>query len=127
MMMCIIVVVADSDVTLSKQLTLVPFRPLLTGLMVILDISGKLSRVESLEKVNTMVELIIRGCESTPVEPPDDTDFVKFVATPLSETTMNFHVCNHPDVLHVSSRSSPAWQTGATPEGEISTTPVAQK
>ena len=41
----------------SKQLTTAPFRPLLTGLTVILDISGKLSLPESLEAVN--VELLI--------------------------------------------------------------------
>ena len=71
--------------------------------MVILDISGKLSRVESLEKVNAMVELIIRGCESTPAEPPDDTDLVTVKTTPLSEIATNCHVCNSPCVLHVSS------------------------
>ena len=71
-----------------------------------------------------MVELIIRGCESTPVEPLDDTDLVKVMATPLSEIAVNFHVCSTPDVLHANLSWSPAWQTGANSEGEISTVPV---
>ena len=121
--MCIVVAVC-SDVMLSKQFTLVPFRPSVTGLTVILDISGKIFRLESLEKVKRIVELIIRGCESTPVEPPDDTDLVKVMAAPLSEIAVNFHVCSTPSVLHVSLSWSPAWQTGAISEGAISTTPV---
>lgn len=119
-----IVVVADSDVMPSKQFTLVAFKPSVTGLTIILDISGKLSSLESLEKVNDIVELTIRGSESTPVEPPDDTDLVKVMAAPLSEIAVNFHVCNTPGVLQVSLSWSPAWQTGAVSEGEISTTPV---
>ena len=50
-----------------------------------------------------MVELIIRGCESTPTEPPDDTDLVTVKTTPPSEIATNCHVCNSPGVLHVSS------------------------
>ena len=44
----------------SKQLTTVPFRPLLTGLTTILDISGELFGPESLERLN-VEELIISG------------------------------------------------------------------
>ena len=52
------VVATDSvDLEPSKQFTTVPFRRLLTGLIIILDISGKLSVPESLEAVK--VELLI--------------------------------------------------------------------
>jgi hypothetical protein len=52
-MILMIVVATDSvDDEPSKQLTTVPFRPVLTGLTTILDIiSGKLSSPESLEGV----------------------------------------------------------------------------
>ena len=46
------------------------------------------------------------------------------MAAPLSVIAVNLHVCNTPSVLHVSLSWSPAWQTGAITEGEISTTPV---
>ena len=59
-------VVANSDARVSTQLTLVLFKPLLTGSIIILDISGKLLSLESLEKVNITVELMIRSSESTP-------------------------------------------------------------
>ena len=41
----------------SKQFTTVPFRPLLTGLTIALDTSGKIFGSESLEKV--IVEVLI--------------------------------------------------------------------
>ena len=70
-MMCI-VVVAESDIVASVQLISTPFRPSLTLLIINLVISGRLSGVESLEKVNIMVELIISGCDSTrPLGPID--------------------------------------------------------
>ena len=68
-----------------------------------------------------IVELIIRGCESTPVDPMDDTCFI--ATSPFSGFTIIRHVCSLPDVVHVSSSRSPLLQTGATTEGEISTTP----
>ena len=48
------------DVELSKQFTTVPFRPLLTGLTTILDISGRTFGPEGLEKM-IMELLIVRG------------------------------------------------------------------
>jgi hypothetical protein len=58
-MMWIVAVATDvSDVRLyPKHFTTVPFRALLTGLTVILDISGKINGPESLEKV--IVEVLI--------------------------------------------------------------------
>ena len=62
----------------SKHLTTAPFRLLLTGLTVILDISGKLSLPESLEAVN--VELLIVTGWCTPLGPMDvKTAIVVFV------------------------------------------------
>ena len=56
------VVATDSvdDTPPSKQFTTVPFRPLLTGLIVILDINGEIFGPESLEKV-IMEVLIVSG------------------------------------------------------------------
>ena len=110
-----IVVVADSDASISTQLTWTPFRPVLTGLTVMVDVSGW---VESLEKVN-LVELTITG-GGTPLDPPAVTIGVKGIWAPV---TLNSHLRNIPVTLHVSSSWSPTWQTGATPEGEISTNP----
>ena len=95
------VVVADSDARVSTQFTLVPFKPLLTGLIIILDISGKLLSLESLEKVNITVELMIRGSESTPVEPIDET-VRKCVTSPLGGFATSCHTCNKSDVVHMS-------------------------
>ena len=73
-----IVVASDSvDNVPSKQLTTALFRPLLTGLTVILDISGKLSLPESLEAVN--VELSIVTSRGTPLGPMD----VKVAISPM--------------------------------------------
>ena len=63
------VVLADSDVATSTQLTWIPLRPSLTLLIIILDVRGW---VESLAKVISMEELIINGLIDPPV-PPDDT------------------------------------------------------
>ena len=113
------VVVADSDAT---QLTWLPFRPSLMGLINTLDISGKLRSAEILAKVN-MEEPITTGVESTPVVPTDEM-VCKLVAAPRSGFVMSSHECDNPDVvLHVSSSWSPTWHTGATIEGEISTNP----
>ena len=97
------VVVADSvDGKPSKQFTTVPFRPLLTGLTVILDISGKLSRLESLEKVNVVVLIVTGG--GAPLEPADSTGAGVYVMTdPLSEMAVNSHLKSSPVVLHISS------------------------
>ena len=69
------VVATDSvDDMPSKQFTTVPFRPLLTGLTVILDTSGELPGPESLEKV-IMELLIVRG-GGIPLLPADVMDTV---------------------------------------------------
>ncbi|MCG8626891.1 MAG: hypothetical protein MJE68_33430, partial [Proteobacteria bacterium] len=69
--MILMVVIATELVALepSKQLTTDPFRSLVTGLTVILDIRGKLSSPESLEAVR--VELLIITCRSAPLRPMD--------------------------------------------------------
>ena len=93
------VVVADSD---AIHFTWVPFRPSLTGLIITLDISGKLRSAEILEKVN-MVEPIITGVVSTPVVPTDEM-VRKLVAAPRSGFVMSCHECDDPDVvMHVNS------------------------
>ena len=69
------VVVATKPVASSKQLTTVLFRPLLTGLIVILDISGRTYGPESLEKVT--IELpILSGDIGIPLTPIDVTGLV---------------------------------------------------
>ena len=113
------VVVADSDVARSIQSTWTPLRPSLTGLMSILDVRGW---VESLENVKVVELAILDG--DTPLEPPAVTSGMKVVVVPSSRVTVNCHLKNAPGTMHVSSSWSPAWQTGTTPEGEISTTPV---
>ena len=66
-----IVVATDSvDDDPSKQFTTAPFRPLLTGLTVILDTSGKLSLPESLKAVNVALLIVTGG--STPLEIKDE-------------------------------------------------------
>ena len=65
------VVVANELIAVepSKQFTTAPFRTLVTGLTIILDIRGKLSLPESLEAVR--VELLIVTCRSAPLGPMD--------------------------------------------------------
>ena len=71
-MIRMIVVATDSvDNMPSKQFTTVPFRPLLTGLTTILDISGKLFEPESLEKV--IMEVLIVRDGGVPVLPTEVT------------------------------------------------------
>ena len=70
----------------------------------------------------TIVELIIRGSEFTPLDPIDDTSRKDLIA-PFSGFAISCHVCVMPDVVHISSSRSPSLQTGATTEEEISTTP----
>ena len=72
--MILMVVVATElvDDKPSKQLTTVPFSPLLTGLTTTLDTSGDSFWPESLEKV-TMDELKVSGSVGTPLEPCDVT------------------------------------------------------
>ena len=61
----------------SKQFTTVPFRPLLTELTTVLDISGRTFGPESLEKV-IMEPLIIRGVDE-PLVPTDKIGTVVWV------------------------------------------------
>ena len=69
-----------------------------------------------------VVELTVIG-RDTPLVPPDVTVGVKVIGAPLSRLTVNSHLRNLPVKLQVSSSCSPVWHTGATTEGEISTTP----
>ena len=100
-----IVVVADcSDARALTHLIWLPFRPPVTGLMIILDISSELRGPESLEELN-VVELIVIGPESTPAEPADET-CCNWVKVPLpSGFAVNSQLCitPTPDVVHVSS------------------------
>ena len=72
--MILMVVIATELVALepSKQLTTDPFRSLVTGLTVILDIRGKLSLPESLEAVLVRVEPLIITCRGAPLGPMDE-------------------------------------------------------
>ena len=68
-------VVVATESMVSMQLTTVPFRLLLTGLIVILDISGRTFGPESLEKV--IMEVPRRsGVLGTPLTPVDVTGVV---------------------------------------------------
>jgi hypothetical protein len=63
------VVVATKFVSSSKQFNTVPFRALLTGLIIILDISGRICGSESLEKFTMMEVPIISGAIGRPLTP----------------------------------------------------------
>ena len=86
-MILMVVVATDSiDDEPSKQLTTVSFRLLLTGLAVILDISGKLSGPESLVAVK--VELLIVTTGGSPLEPMDErTVILVVIATGMLTVT----------------------------------------
>ena len=86
------VVVATTS-RLSVHFTTVPFRPPLTGLIVILDISGKIFSPESLEAVN--MELLILTVRGTLLGPTG--------VMGASELVKNSHVRNLPVVVHISS------------------------
>ena len=58
--MTLIEMEADSDVATSIQLTELPLRPSLTGLISSLDISGRLSLLDTREKLNDIVEFTSR-------------------------------------------------------------------
>ena len=92
------VVIADSEVTASTQLTATPFRPSLTWLIVRLDINGELSGAESLKRVK-VVELIVTGGAT----PSGVTSGMKVSDTPFARVTVNSHLLNSPIMLHVSS------------------------
>ena len=69
-----------------------------------------------------MVKLTIIG-GGTPLVPPDVIVGIKVIGAPFSSLTVYSHLRNLPVKLQVSSNRSPVWHTGATTEGEISTTP----
>ena len=69
-MICM-VLVAELIIPASVQRISTPFRPSLTFSIITLVISGKSRSVESLEKVNITVELIISGEFTRPVGPSD--------------------------------------------------------
>ena len=117
-MMVVVATDADDVVPSPKQFTTVPFQPLLTELMAILDITGELYRVDSRDMV-TMVVLSVNS-SSAFLGRVGVTGIVLIV----SEKTVNSHVRNMSDTVHVSSSSSPTRQTGATRGGDISATPV---
>ena len=67
------IMVVATESTSSIQHTTVPFRSLLTGLIVILDISGRTFGPESLEKVIVEVPILRgRGIPLTPVDVTGD-------------------------------------------------------
>ena len=76
------------DVESSKQSTTVPFRPLLTGLTVILDISGRTFRPENLEKV--IMELVILSGRGIPLTPVDVMGVIVWFT--FSGKTVNSHL-----------------------------------
>ena len=84
------VVVATKFVSSSKQFTTVPFRPLaiVTGLIVVLDISGRTFRPENLEKV--IMELPVISGIGMPLAPIDDTGSVVWLT--FSGKTVNSHL-----------------------------------
>ena len=69
-----------------------------------------------------VVEFAILDGE-TPLVPNVVMSGMKVVDLPSSRITVNCHLKNSPDTVHVSCSWFPIWQTGATPEGEISATP----
>jgi hypothetical protein len=69
-MILMVVVATDSvDDEPSKQFTTAPSRPLVTGLIVILDLRGMLSSPESLEAVKMASLIVTSG--GTPLGPMD--------------------------------------------------------
>ena len=81
----------------SKQLTTVPFRPLLTGLTTALDISGELFGPEILETV--IVEELVIGGGGIPLLPTDVMGVCTWVI--FSGRTVISHLRNIPVVVHV--------------------------
>ena len=124
--MILMVVVATEliDVEPSKQLTTAPFRSLVTGLTVILDIRGKLSLPDRVlrkwiwSRWSSLVEFHY-------YHHAIDVKTAKLLKVIVWDIiTVTSHLWNIPVLLHVSSSWSPSWQTVATGEGEISTTPA---
>ena len=95
----VVVATVSVEVDPSKQLTTVPFRPLLTGLTTTPDISGELFGPESLERV-IVEELIISG-GGIPLFPTDVMGVCTWVT--FSGKTVISHLKNIPVVVHVSS------------------------
>ena len=120
-MILMVVIATDSvDDIPSMHFTTVPFRSLLTLSIVTLDTSGRMFWPESLEKV--IMEVPILSGWGIPLTPSAEMGVGLWVT--FSGKTVNSHLWTPSDVLHVSSSWSPTWQTGATSDGEISTTPA---
>ena len=101
--MIVIVVVATMSVDIepSKQFTTVPFRPLLTGLIISLDIRsrGRIFGPEGLKEVNVM-SLILPGIGGTPLGP---TDVIVALCDTLSGIIVSCHLRKMSDDVHISS------------------------
>ena len=96
------VVVATESASTSMHFTTVPFKKLLTGLTVTLDIRDRIFGPESLEKV--IVEVLTVRTGGMPLSPIDETGLVVWVT--FSGKTVNSQLWSSelPDVvLHVSS------------------------
>ena len=75
------------------------------------------------EKQPSVKVRIKRSLYSTPLVPPDVIVGITVIGAPFSSLTVYSHLRILPIKLQVSSNWSPIWHTGATTEGEISTTP----
>lgn len=100
----------DLPVVLSVQLTTVPFRWLLTGLISMTDSSGKLLWGETLEKVKWVL-LICKYVVSLKVE-----RIREYVSSPVLENRLMPHLRELPVTLQVNSSWSPV-QVGAVSGG----------
>ena len=93
----------DSAVSTSTQFITVPFRPLLTGLISNLDITGKLFSADVLERLNT-VELTTNCDIASLAEPVGMIVRVNSVLTvSFPHITLNLHLRNCPVVVHIKS------------------------
>ena len=108
----------EFDASMSVQLTSVPFKPSLTGLITSLDISGWLPATEILEKVN-----VIEFTSKSDTGVTDSEDKIReylLAVLSLSGIRKKLHSSNDPGVVQVNSSMSPL-HTGATPGGDIIT------
>ena len=75
------------------------------------------------EKQLSVKVRVKRSLYSTPLIVPPAVVGIKAIGAPFSSLTVYSHLRNLSVKLQVSSNCSPVWHTGATTEGEISTTP----
>ena len=100
--MSIIWIVVEADINMSHgsvQFTTVPFKPMLTGSMDNVEISGRSRSPEPLIKVN-VVELTTIGadCREGPLEV---LKVVNGSCLPCSLTTVNLHSMESTEAVHV--------------------------